>query len=78
MNSRIQRSWRQVRDVTVIRNFQGESINKYMRGPSQLSAPINSQPALRIYATKKGLNGGRQNWLRPQAWETLGTPLIGT
>jgi len=44
-----------------------------MRDPSQLSTPLHSQHALRIYAATNRLGGGDQ--LCPRARETIGMPL---
>jgi len=41
------------------------SKNIYMRGPSQLSAPLCSQHTFRIYATANGLGGGVQTAFVP-------------
>jgi len=77
MISKIQRSWRQFCDVTIIGRFQtGLKTTLCMRlqGSSQLYMPLYSQLILCIYTAINGLGGGAKMELS-RARETLGMPL---
>ena len=79
MISKIQRSWRQICDVTTTGTFQTgleTTICRWLQGPSQLSTPslFPTHPSHPCCHEQAGW--GRQNWACPRARETLGTPLI--
>jgi len=76
----VQRSWRQLCDVTITGSYQTgleTTTCRRLQGPSQLSKPLYSQIILRIHAAMNGLGGGAETEFVPGRWkvETLGTPL---
>ena len=68
MISKLQRSWRQLCDVTITVSFQTgleKTICRRLQGPSQFSTPFHSQLILRIYAAMNGLGGGAKTEFAP-------------
>jgi len=60
MISKIQRSWREVCDITTIGRFQTgleTTTCRRLPVPNQLSTPLYSQLILRIYTAMNGLGG---------------------
>jgi len=67
MICKIQRSWRQFRDVTVIWSFQ-TGLDTFVRGPCQFSTPLFPLlTTLSIYAATEGLGGAPKLILSPGA-----------